>query len=72
MSEELKFKPGRLVRIGVVRNASAVGYSGTYHRIYDYEKHPEFLKRGKDGEVMYPCESENGHGLTWWYADELV
>ena len=71
--DNLKFKPGQTVFVKDVRSASAVGYLGTYHKIYDYIAHPEFLKHNKDGEILYPCVQGSGvfSGFTWFYEDEL-
>lgn len=71
MEQKLKFKPGQTVRVERVRNASAVGYLGVYLTIYDYEKHPNFQKKDKEGEWLYPCVSENHGDITWWHEDEL-
>lgn len=71
MSENLKFKPGQTVFVKDVRNASAVGYLGTWHKVYDYIAHPEFLKKDKDGVPLYPCVSVQGGNFTWFYEDEL-
>lgn len=69
MNENLKFKPGQVVFVQDVRNASAVGYLGTWHKVYDYIKHPEFLKHETDGTPIYPCVSEMSGYFTWFYED---
>lgn len=70
--KELKFKPGQIVVCVKVRDAGAVGYLGTYHKIYDYIAHPSFLKKDNDGVPLYPCVSEKSGFLTWFYEDELT
>ena len=70
MAQELRFKPGQHVTCIDVRSASSVGYLGTHHQVYDYVKHPEFLKHGEGGDILYPCISENGH-FAWFYENEL-
>lgn len=68
--KELKFKPNQIVVCVKVREAGAVGYLGTYHKICDYIAHPSFLKKDKAGVPLYPCVSDNGN-FTWFYEDEL-
>lgn len=72
MNENLKFKPGQVVRVEYVRNASAVGYLGTLHKVYDYIAHPEFLRHDKNGTPLYPCESLQSGYFCWFHEDELV
>lgn len=64
-----KFKPNQLVSVIDVKNASGVGYLGTYHNICDYVSSPSMLKY-KNEEPLYLCESINGH-FTWFYESEL-
>lgn len=68
---DLKFKPGQTVFVVSVREASSVGYLGTWHKVYDYIEHPEFLRHDKNGIPLYPCVSEKSGFFTWFYEDEL-
>lgn len=70
--DNLKFKPGQRVCVRTVRKASAVGYLGTWHTIYDYIAHPEFLRHDENGTPLYPCESIQSGFFVWFYEDELV
>ena len=54
-----------------VREAGAVGYLGTYHKICDYISKPTLLKKDKNGVPLYPCVSEKSGFFTWFYEDEL-
>ena len=69
MNNELKFKPGDMVRCIDVKDAGGVGYIGTYHTVCDYANHPNYLKY-KNGEPLYLCESLNGY-FNWFYETEL-
>lgn len=70
METKTKFKPGQMVVVADVKNASAVGYLGTYHTVCDYVRTPNLIKFSKEGEPIYLCESENGY-YTWFYESEL-
>lgn len=66
----LKFKPGQRVYVRNVRNASAVGYLGTWHKVCDYIANPEELRHDEKGTPLYHIVSDNGY-YTWFYEDEL-
>lgn len=70
MEKELKFKPGQRVTVRDVRNASAVGYLGTHHTIVDYVAMPNFLKKDRNGEWLYPCMGDDRF-VSWFYEDEI-
>ena len=67
---EYKYKPGQVLPVKNVKNASAVGYLGSLQTICDYIKTPSFVKMSDDGEPMYLCQGEDGY-CGWWYESEF-